>query len=159
MEKAAPEPLPCGDEKLARFAHEQPGNALANYYYAVALWKRNKTAPEIEQLLARAVTIDPKCGDAYVQLGTLYASRGEMPLAVGAYQKAIAASPQSGEAHYRLGQAYKRTGDEVHAEQELRAYALAEKTQTAEVETPEAGVAAVSGGAEGWGALKDLSLT
>ena len=34
---------------------------------------------QAEQLLAKAVTIDPKCGDAYVQLGTLYAARDEMP--------------------------------------------------------------------------------
>ena len=88
MEKAAQAPLPCGEEKLARFAREQPGNALANYYYAVALWKRNKTFPkslgmqQAEQLLAKAVTIDPKCGDAYVQLGTLYAALDEMPEAI-----------------------------------------------------------------------------
>jgi tetratricopeptide (TPR) repeat protein len=134
MEKAAQSPLPCGEEKLARFAHDQPGNAQANYYYAVALWKRDKVAAGVEQLLKKAVTIDPKCGEAYVQLGALYASRGEMSLAIGAFQKAIAVSPQLGEAHYRLGQAYKRSGDEVHAEQELRAYALAEKTRAAEVE-------------------------
>lgn len=140
MERAAQTPLPCGEEKLARFAREQPGNALANYYYAVALWKRNKASPgsagmqQAEQLLARAVTIDPKCGDAYVQLGTLYATRGQMPEAIRAYQKAIEASPQSGEAHYRLGQAYKRSGDDVRAQQELLAYEQAEKTQTAEVE-------------------------
>jgi len=140
MEKAAQAPLPCGEEKLARFAAEQPGNALANYYYAVALWKRNKTSPnsapvqQAEQLLAKAVTIDPKCGDAYVQLGTLHAARDEMPEAIRSYQKAIEASPQLGEAHYRLGQAYKRSGDNVRAQQELQAYEQFEKVQTAEVE-------------------------
>ena len=137
MEKAAQAPLPCSEEKLARFAREQPGNALANYYYAVAVWKSDKTASGMqraEQLLGKAVTIDPKCGDAYVQLGTLYATRGEMPEAIRAYRKAIEASPQLGEAHYRLGQAYKRSGDDARAQQELHAYEQAEKTQTAEVE-------------------------
>ena len=140
MEKAAQAPLPCGEEKLARFVREQPGSALANYYYAVALWKRNKTAPRsdgmrhAEELLTNAVTIDPKCGEAYLQLGTLYATRGETPQAIRAYQKAIEASPQLGEAHYRLGQAYKRNGDATKAQQELRAYEQVEKTQTAEVE-------------------------
>jgi len=133
MEKAARAPLPCGDEKLARFAHDEPGNALANYYYAVALAKRGDVS-NAESLLTKAVEIDPKCGDAYVQLGNLYASRVDMSSAIGAYQKAIAASPELGEAHYRLGQAYKRSGDEAHAEQELAAYALAEKTQAAELE-------------------------
>ncbi|HEX4486170.1 MAG TPA: tetratricopeptide repeat protein [Terriglobales bacterium] len=133
MEKAVKVPLPCGDAKLARFAGEQPGNALANYYYAVALLKRGD-APQAESLLTKAVALDPKCGDAYFQLGTLYAARGEMPGAIDAYQKAIAASPELGEAHYRLGQAYKRSGDVARAEQELAAYAQLEKTQTAEVE-------------------------
>lgn len=140
MEKAAPGALPCGEEKLARFAREQPENALANYYYAVALWKRNKASPhsagvqQAEGLLEKAVTLDPKCDDAFLQLGTLYAARGEMPGAIKAYQRAIEANPQSSEAHYRLGQAYKRSGDEVRAQQESKAYELAEKTQTAEIE-------------------------
>src|SRR6266699_4597581 len=42
MEKAAPALLPCGEQKLARFAREQPENALANYYYGVTLWKRGR---------------------------------------------------------------------------------------------------------------------
>jgi tetratricopeptide (TPR) repeat protein len=133
MEKATQAPLPCGDEKLARFARDEPDNAMANYYYAVALSKRGE-ADQSQSLFNKAVTLDPKCGDAYVQLGALHAARGEMPAAIEAYQKAIAVSPELGEAHYRLGQAYKRSGDEAHAEQELAAYAQVEKTQTAEVE-------------------------
>jgi tetratricopeptide (TPR) repeat protein len=133
MEKAAQAPLPCGDEKLARFVHEEPGNSLANYYYAVALSKRGDVA-HAEPLLTKAVALDPKCGDAYVQLGSLYAARGDTSAAIEAYEKAIAARPDLGEAHYRLGQAYKRNGDDVRAEQELAAYAQVEKTQTAEVE-------------------------
>ena len=140
MEKAASGPLPCSEEKLAYFAHDQPGNALANYFYAVALWKRNKAAPDsaglqlAERLLQKAVAIDPKCGDAYVQLGTIYAARGTMPEAIGAYQKAIAANPALGEAHYRLGQAYKRTGDEAKAQQELLTYKEVERTDAAETD-------------------------
>src|SRR5437899_5023422 len=37
MVKAATGMLPCGEQRMARFAQEQPGNALANYYYGVAL--------------------------------------------------------------------------------------------------------------------------
>src|SRR5438309_12113315 len=42
MEKAATGVLACVEQKLARFAREQPGNALANYYYSVTLWKRDR---------------------------------------------------------------------------------------------------------------------
>ena len=34
----------CSTERLARFVKLQPANALANYYYAVNLWKRRQGA-------------------------------------------------------------------------------------------------------------------
>ena len=133
MEKATQTPLPCAEERLARFAHDRPESAPANFYYAVALSKRGKS-DRAEQLLSKAVALDPKCTDAYVQLGNVYASRGEMAAAIAAYQKAIAVQPDSGEAHYRLGQVYKRSGDRERAQKELAAFAQVEKTQTAEIE-------------------------
>jgi tetratricopeptide (TPR) repeat protein len=42
IEKATPAPLPCSEQKLARFVQQQPGNALANYYYAISIRKREK---------------------------------------------------------------------------------------------------------------------
>ena len=46
MEKAAPSSWPCSLQKLARFAHDQPGSALGNYYYALVLWKRARRSAE-----------------------------------------------------------------------------------------------------------------
>src|SRR5207244_6264099 len=46
MDKAAPEPLPCVEPKLARFVTIEPKNALAHYYYALSLWKRNRRASD-----------------------------------------------------------------------------------------------------------------
>jgi tetratricopeptide (TPR) repeat protein len=140
MEKAAPEPLPCAAEKLARFAHDQPANALANYYYAVSLSKRARGSEnsaklqQAEALLQKAVAADPKLDEAYVQLGALYAARGNFAQAISAYKRAIEANPQSGEAHYRLALAYKRTGEEGKSEQELQLYKQADKTEAAAVE-------------------------
>lgn len=144
MEKAAPDPLPCVEQKLARFAHDQPANALGNYYYAVALWKQSRGAergPEnspllqqVEALLQKAVTSDPKLDAAYVQLGVLYSARGTFPQAISAYKKAIEVNAQSGEAHYRLALAYKRVGEEERSEQELKFYKQAEKSETAAIE-------------------------
>ncbi len=140
MEKAAPDPLPCAEEKLARFAREQPANALANYYYAVALWKgargsENSAAlMQAEALLEKAVSIDPRFDEAYVQLGILSSERGESSRAIRDFQKAIEANPQSGEAHYRLGLAYKRTGDEGKAQQELQLYKQIDQKEAAAVE-------------------------
>lgn len=140
MEKAAPDPLPCAEEKLARFAHEQPANALANYYYAVALWKSEREPgnsariTEAAMLLERSVSLDPKLAEAYIQLGIMSSARGDNTRAIGSYKKAIDANPQSGEAHYRLGLAYKRVGEDAKAQQELQLYKQIDQTETAAVE-------------------------
>jgi tetratricopeptide (TPR) repeat protein len=140
MEKSAPDPLPCAEQKLARFAHDQPANALANYYYAVSLWKRARgsansaTLHQIEALLQKAAAADPKLDEALIQLGAVYAAKGDSQQAVSAYKKAIEVNPQSGEAHYRLALAYKRAGEEEKSEQELQLYKQADKTETAAIE-------------------------
>src|SRR5947207_9908862 len=141
MEKASTGVLPCGEQKLARFVREQPGNALANYYYGVALWKRDrgleKNAASLQQaeaLLDKAVRIDPKLGEAYLQLGILRTERGNFEQAIRDYTKAIEVSPQLSEAHYRLGSAYRRISEESKAEQEFWEYEKIEKAETAAIE-------------------------
>ena len=139
MEKAAPDPLPCAADKLARFAHDQPSNALADYYYAVSLWKRGRGSDnsanlqQVEALLQKAVAANPKLDQAYVQLGVVYAAEGNSQ-AINAYKKAIEINPQSIEAHYRLALAYKRAGQEAKSEEELKLYKEADKTETAAIE-------------------------
>jgi tetratricopeptide (TPR) repeat protein len=140
MEKTVSAPLPCGEEKLARFARMQPANALANYYYAVSLCKRQRgsensaASHQAEALLEKAVRLDPNFGEAYVQLGTIFVGRNDFAQAIQAFQQAIAASPQLSEAHYRLSLAYKRTGDDARAHQEFDVYKQTQKTEAAEVE-------------------------
>jgi tetratricopeptide (TPR) repeat protein len=140
MEKAAPDPLPCVEQKLARFTHDQPANAVGNYYYAIALWKRGRGSEnsanlqQAEALLQKAIAADPKLDEAYVQLGVLYSAQGDFPQAIGAYKKAIEVNSQSGEAHYRLALAYKRVGQDAKSEQELQLYKQADKSETAAME-------------------------
>jgi tetratricopeptide (TPR) repeat protein len=138
---AAPVPLPCVEQRLARFVQERPENALANYYYAMAIWKRqgqpeNQQALQpVEALLTKAAMIDPKYGDAYLQLGILYSSQHDFQKAIGFYTKAIEADPQMGEAHYRLGVAYDRTGAQAKARQEFELHDEIEKQQAAAIES------------------------
>ncbi|MGH9550101.1 MAG: tetratricopeptide repeat protein, partial [Terriglobales bacterium] len=130
----------CSTERLARFVKLQPANALANYYYAVNLWKRRKGADDaensaqVESLLKRSVALDSKLGVGYLQLGVLYSERRDFSRAVSSYQQAIEVNPELEEAYYRLAQAYKRTGDRVKAEQELQAYNEISKKKDEEVE-------------------------
>jgi tetratricopeptide (TPR) repeat protein len=140
IEMAAPNPLACVERKLARFVDEQPGNSLANYLYAMAILKRQEQSPDerimaqAETLLTKAVTIDAKCGDAYLQLGILYSSQRNLEKAIGFYTKAIEANPQLGEAHYRLGVAYDRIGEPAKARLEFQLHDEIKKREADEIE-------------------------
>src|SRR5262249_45277747 len=68
-----------------RFATLQPDNALAHYYYAVALEKQKHGEQDFaarQQQLDRAISLDPKLGDAYLKLGVLETERRDYPKAV-----------------------------------------------------------------------------
>jgi tetratricopeptide (TPR) repeat protein len=127
--------LPCGEEKLSRFLKLQPGSALANYYFAMVLLKNNREgqastdSQKAQALLEKAVAIDPKLGEAYLQLGVLSATQGDMDRAIAFYGKAIEANPHLIEAHYRLSQVYKRIGKKSEAEKEIQLYKAGEKRE------------------------------
>jgi tetratricopeptide (TPR) repeat protein len=130
----------CVVERLARFARLQPQNELANYYFAVSLWKRRKSpedAAELDQvkaLLENAVHLDPKLSPAYLQLGILYSERKDFASAIAAYQRAIQVTPEMEEAHYRLARAYRQTGETSKAQTELQIYEKISKEKTDEAE-------------------------
>ena len=130
----------CIVERLGRFARLQPDNALANYYYALSLSKREDSQDAnnvglVESLLEKAVRLDSKLAAAYLQLGILHSQQGESSKAISAYQKAIEANPQSEEAHYRLAQAYSRAGEKVKAQTELQLYEQLSKKTAEEVDS------------------------
>jgi tetratricopeptide (TPR) repeat protein len=128
------------EERLARFAKLQPGNALANYYYAVSIWNRSRGPEDLESsskaraLLERAVALDPHLGTAYLQLGIIDATQGKYSEAIREYQRAVNASPELEEAHYRLSKAYQLTGDRVKSQQELTVYNQLSKQSAEKVE-------------------------
>jgi Tfp pilus assembly protein PilF len=84
---------------------------------------------KIQGLLTKTVTLDPKCGDGYLQLGNLQSSEQDYHGAIDFYEKAIKANPQLSEAHYRLAMAYDRVGDKVKARQEFQIHDEIEKKQ------------------------------
>jgi tetratricopeptide (TPR) repeat protein len=140
VEMASPNPLRCTEEKLDKFVKLRPDNPLASYYDAMAIWKQNgrSTDPQIlgqvEALLNRAVALDSRCGDAYLQLGNLNAMRHDDAAAIANYTRAIAAKPELAEAHYRLGLAYDRVGEKEKAKREFAIHEELDKQQAAEVE-------------------------
>jgi Tfp pilus assembly protein PilF len=140
VEIASPNPLPCIETKLERFEQQEPTNALANYYYAMAYWKQHgkssdaETVGRVETLLTRAVKDDPKCSSAYLQLGVIEASQSNFQKASEFYRKAIDADSQSTEAHFRLGVAYDRLGEKDKAAEEFKLHDDLQKQTAAAVD-------------------------
>jgi tetratricopeptide (TPR) repeat protein len=109
-------------ERFKRFAGLHPNDALAHYYYAMALGKQeagSENVALIESELKRAIEIDPQLGGAYLELGILYSQRKDYPGAISAFQKAIEITPLPAEAHYRLGQVYGRMGETEKVSKEI----------------------------------------
>ncbi len=133
---ASPSPTACVQQKLERFLQGHPGNADAAYFYAMYLSRQSTTpAPQrAETLLRKAVELDPKYADAYLQLGILSFARRDYPEAIRFYIRAVGADPQQGEAHYRLGVAYDRTGTAEKAKQEFLLHDAIQKAQAEAVE-------------------------
>jgi tetratricopeptide (TPR) repeat protein len=141
-------PLDGSVSRFARFAQLEPDNALANFYYAVSLWKQLETSGRtgkaeglsthevegrIESLLLKAGRLDLTLGAARLQLGTLYSRREDFARAVSAFDEAIRVTVNDddtvAEAHYRLAQTYVRMGEKAKARQEFDLHRhLAKKT-------------------------------
>jgi len=140
VEVAAPNPLPCVVGKLAEFEKRHPENPLAQYYYAMALWKQQgQTTDEqgmkqVKDLLTQAVTLDPKCADASLELGNLSAGQKQWEEAIHHYLNAIQADPELNEAHYRLAVAYRHTGERAKAQEQFQLHAAIASKQTEETE-------------------------
>ncbi len=140
IEIAAPNPLPCAIEKLARFQRLQPTNSLANYFYAMALRKQHisstdpRISEQVNNLLTQAVTLDSKCADGYLELGNLSATKKQWPRAIDFYLKAIEANPDLSDAHYRLGVAYQRNGEQAKAKVQFQLHDQIASKQAAEIQ-------------------------
>lgn len=144
IEVVAPHPLPCVAQKLTQFHEREPGNALADYYLAMALTKQQQSPSgasansslqhRIDALLQQAVTADPACGEAWLELGNVQAQSGDYASAIPLYTKSVDAKPQLSEAYYRLGVAYDRTGQRDKAREAFAQHDRIERQQAAAVE-------------------------
>lgn len=140
IEKAAAEPFPCSEEHLNRFVDEQPGNALAHYYYALVLWKKARKTQDAARISAaeghlhRAAELDPSLGEVYLQLGLLYNARGHKDAALAQFQRAITAQPSLSSAHYQLSLAYRRAADPAKADAEMQKYEELRRSEDAELD-------------------------
>jgi Flp pilus assembly protein TadD len=103
---------------LQKFISEQPDVAYAHFQLAYAYTNLQRPAearPEYE----RAIAIDPKFFEAYLNLGTLLLENAPKD-AVPALRKATELQPAQNHPRYLLAVALDRTGDEVGAVQEFQ---------------------------------------
>jgi tetratricopeptide (TPR) repeat protein len=113
--------------RMARFVKAHPRNAIAHFYYAMSLWKGDRSAPpenavKIEALLRRAVALDPKMAKAFFELGILLSDQERYPEAIRELRTAARLEPGLAQVHYRLAQAYQRTGQKALAAKELEIF-------------------------------------
>ena len=115
-------------KRFRRFAELQPNNARALYYYAMSLWKGKRAQDpgldlrQIESLLTKSLTLDPKLAEAHLQLGNLYSDQTKFTEAIPEYKRALELNPDLADAYYRLGQAYVRTGEKDRAQELFQVY-------------------------------------
>jgi tetratricopeptide (TPR) repeat protein len=133
-------------QRFRRFAELEPNNALAQYYYAMSLWKGKRAEDQsvnmeqVEQLLQKSIALDPKLAQAHLQLGNLYADRREYARSIPDYESALKLDPTLADAHYRLGQDYVHTGQKDRAQEELAIYQKQRAEHLAEVDKERAEV-------------------
>jgi len=133
-------------QRFRRYTELQPGNALAQYYYAMSLWKGKRTEDAnldlqtIESLLKKSIELDEKLPEAHVQLGNLYADQHEYAKSIPEYLRALELNPNLPDAHYRLGQDYVHIGEKDRAQKEFEVYQQLRAQQMAEVDKERAEV-------------------
>jgi tetratricopeptide (TPR) repeat protein len=114
--------------RFKQYAELEPGNASAQYYYAMSLWKGGQTtgAPadlqKVESLLQRSIALDDTLTEAHFQLGNLYADRHAYQQSVPQYLRVLELNPKLADAHYRLGTDYTRMGENDKAQAEFTLY-------------------------------------
>jgi tetratricopeptide (TPR) repeat protein len=127
-------------KRMQRFMKTNPDNALAYYYYALSSWKgvrgggQGVALAEVEALLRKSISVDPRLADAHLQLGVLLHDLHRDQEAVPEFQAAIRIKPDDPDAHYRLAQAYVRTGDKERGQEEFQLYDKLHKQQVNETE-------------------------
>jgi tetratricopeptide (TPR) repeat protein len=113
-------------ERLARFATAHPRNGLAQFHYAMSLWKGSAAPPsdlrQVEALLRRAVALDRTLVKGFLQLGILLSDEQRYQEAIPQLRAAARLEPDLAQAHYRLAQAYQRTGQKRLAAKELEIF-------------------------------------
>lgn len=132
--------------RFQRYAQLEPQNALAQYYYAMSLWKGRRAGSsnldlgEVESLLKRSIALNGANADVHLQLGNLYADQRKFAESIPEYERALELNPNLPDAHYRLGSDYVHLGDKERAKVEFATYQKLRAEHMAELDKERADV-------------------
>lgn len=133
-------------QRFRRYSELEPNNALAQYYYAMSLWKgkrveaSNLNLQEVEALLKKSIALNDSLPEAHMQLGNLYADQHQFERSVPEYVRALELNPNLPDAHYRLGTDYVHMGQKDRAQAEFAIYQKLRAQHMAEVDKERAEV-------------------
>jgi Tfp pilus assembly protein PilF len=133
-------------QRFRRYAELEPGRALAQYYFAMSLWKGKRAEDagldlqSVQSLLQKAISIDPSLPEAHVQLGNLYADQHQYEKSIPEYTRALDLNPNLADAHYRLGTDLVHVGQKDRAQKEFEIYQKLRAEHLAEVDKERAEV-------------------
>lgn len=133
-------------QRFQRYSELEPRNGLAQYYYAVSLWKGKRSEATninyelVESLLRKAIALDGTLAEAHLQLGILYTDQHQYAKSFPEYTRALELNPSLPDAHYRLGQYYVHAGQKDRAQQEFQTFQQLQARHQAEVDKERAEV-------------------
>ena len=133
-------------QRFRRYAELEPRDGLAQYYYAVSLWKGKRSQAsginyqQVETLLRKAIALDDTLAEAHLQLGILYSEQHEYAKSFPQYMRTIELDPNLPDAHYRLGQYYVHAGEKQRAQQEFQTFQQLQAHHQAELDKERAEV-------------------
>lgn len=133
-------------QRFKRYATLEPKNALAQYYYAMSLWKGKQVVgsglnlQEVELLLKKSITLNDSIPEVHVQLGNLYADQRQFERSIPEYVRALELNPNLPDAHYRLGTDYVHIGQKDRAQAQFAIYQKLRAQHMAEIDKERAEV-------------------
>ncbi len=133
-------------QRFRRYAELRPDDALAQYYYAMSLWKgkRAQDAPQdlkkVESLLLKSIALKGNLSEPRLQLGSLYADEHQYRKSIPELERALEIDPNLPDAHYRLGSDYVHVGQKDRAQAEFAVYQKLRAQHMAELDKERAEV-------------------
>ena len=107
------------DEALAAFKRAALRNAPDAHLLLGIVYKENGDYPVAEREFLEAARLNPRSGQASLELGKLLLARGELTGARLRLERAVAMMPDASTAHYQLGLLYRRLGLPAKADEHL----------------------------------------